>query len=882
MKKKEWEDYLDTLAETARLFRYFDETIDFGLDPYDPLVLRVIALIHESEDFEEAVYSEAFFNLIIERLPKHVTASIRFEIYEHLQAKRSKVKPGDKQLLEAAISALEDLQIDASFIAIVYELFVDYIFDLVDNIYSNRQVADADLVATLLEKAKLGAADEFLRRLDPEMSMALLETAFFEKELDEAQVESLLIAAKQYPRYRSARLFQFAIQFLDWGETEILALCKGSPLEGYLCDCLLDDLDDENDDFLNRWSSYLFLTAAEDYRVVDPLRRELLQRDYWNSLPDADDPEINLRYYQDIVYCLLELKDRRAVPTLIRLFHEGRELGFHTEVIDAVKKQIDGSEWREEIHNALRLLKEGELVFVEKGLDFADAVPQEAEKYAELHSLIAGNLPELSEMQDHMKMHEKRWNEAYHEDLDGLRPIDIPTPKMQFTLLSRMFSSFQRRMNLGSAKGEVSEEFMQEYQDFQTQWMITPLTDYNNQIPLAMIINASQELSDTYALQQHFQRYKNETIASLYHHAVAMQEAGDIEGAKMNLEAVLAIEPDFPFAKMRYDEIGKGRLPMQTRRKISKELRGKEQKTEVLRPFFPDVVYDLRPGLKSAIAKEISSLRAKGQKFPVFDDVGLAYLKPFVRSFIENFEAGLASSARRFSRKQLELLLQTIQVEYFAVLNFEASGKKVYYFSPELVQQWKQPDLQRSVDGLNLPVSSCAFVFQDEHMLDQFHRCFTDREKAPEYYTPLTVFLAEKQVENATVLTMVITRVALDFTNYGTVKRSLSIPSSGHFEDALRTDWLAIHDKTGSRGKQADDYFHTPERVAFFGTILMAIRYLNSEKPALKLMESPIGPVKKQRARLKSTAKIAKLQRRLDRMLEQYSELSYYFVGENG
>ena len=144
-----------------------------------------------------------------------------------------------------------------------------------------------------------------------------------------------------------------------------------------------------------------------------------------------------------------------------------------------------------------------------------------------------------------LKIDEARWNEAYHDALDGLRPVDIPQPLVLTALMERMIKDFQRK--IGRAKNVSPEQYMKLFREFQNEFMVTPLPDTGG-IPLVAIMREHEQLAFNHALKKHFRKYKEDKINSLYIEATDLFEVGDMEAARNRMNALLGIAPDYPFA----------------------------------------------------------------------------------------------------------------------------------------------------------------------------------------------------------------------------------------------------------------------------------------------------------------------------------------------
>jgi hypothetical protein len=308
----------------------------------------------------------------------------------------------------------------------------------------------------------------------------------------------------------------------------------------------LNELEKKETKFLQRWQIYEFLTALKEHKVFKYLRTELMDRDYWKSAFDKYSPDAELEFYEAVAEWLVKMEDRRAIPAFIKFLHEGQEMGFPEEVRGAIGDILRQSKWHKEIQNALALLKEGEIIFIKKGEELMDIVMQKVERDDKFRAIIGTGQPTIFDLQRRAEAEQTRWNEAYHEDLDGLRPIDVPISRIKIDLLRRMVEEFEKE--IAGRKGFSMEQIMQDYGVFQSEWMTTPLQDHGGQFPLGLILKDEEKLATTIALKENFLRYKENTVNSMYLEAVDLFEDGDVKGARQRIEAVLQLEPAYPFA----------------------------------------------------------------------------------------------------------------------------------------------------------------------------------------------------------------------------------------------------------------------------------------------------------------------------------------------
>lgn len=541
-------DFYNALEETRLLIKYFHEGYDFGVDPYDPIVDDLLEIVYELEQLSDLIEKEVFIRTIFRGIEKHITLNVRYDLYEKLNSIYNLANKKDKEYISMAKIALEDMNIYPGFIGLVRELYINHLF----NILYSREQEESQInskLFILIEKAKISFSDEILNEIIKYGQEVLppIEEYIFDEDFDDEFIENLIKIVSRIPCHYSAYLLVEILYYYDHKLDIIMRLSKQSGLLPYLTIHLLNKLDKPNSDFFDRWLSYEFLTSVKEYRVFKYLRREFLDRDYWSSYPESDESGTHIAFYTDITNYFIQLEDRRGVPVFIKLLHEGRNMGFSEEIRGAIRNILSKSIWHEEIERGLRLLKEGELVFVNRGEDLIDILKKKTESYTKIHSLIRKASPNTTDLQQMFAKEENRWMEAYHEELDGLRPVDFPIPPIKNHLMERMIKELEKED--GSSQTMSIEEANEWIREFQSNWLITPLPDYNNEIPLAMILREEEKLSKTFALKEHFKQYKGNTINTLYLDAIELFEEGDREGARKKVNAVLQIDPDYPFAK---------------------------------------------------------------------------------------------------------------------------------------------------------------------------------------------------------------------------------------------------------------------------------------------------------------------------------------------
>ncbi|NOZ69114.1 MAG: hypothetical protein GXP46_07690 [Deferribacteres bacterium] len=557
------EEFYKELGNTGKLVEYFREGYDFGIDLYDPVIEDIMELIYEGsgDDPAKLFYSEGFLSALTRGMTRHITLKDRYEIFSALGSVYGKAGSRDKNRIRTARLALEDNTIHPGFIGVVFELYHrDVIEKVHKRIHMEADREDTGELPELVEKVMTEPSAEIISRIGTYREKAIGEIgyAIFRGDIEYEHICNLLEAAVSIKCHRTAKLLLDVLMEFGTpgggGDSRIKTyLVEMLPL---LSIHIFNMLDNREADFFDRWIIYEFLMSIPDQRVFSYLRRELDDMEFWYHKPLAgDDEEITTEFYGDITDWLIALADRRAVPVFIRLLHGGEDRGIPQDVLNTAAEKLRDSPWYEEIKTGLRLLDEGETVMIEQDQNHMEFFGRKTGEYAEFHKMMRGRA-ELADLQRKLDIETKRWNESYHESLDGLRPVDIPRAPLQIDLLKRMFSDFERKM--AGREHEDMQEAMGEFIEFQDEWMLTPLEDRGGGIPLVMMMKEEESSADTFALKENFNAYKKSKVDALYVEASGLFDEGKKEAAAGRIKALLQLEPDHPFAlglaeKMRLD-----------------------------------------------------------------------------------------------------------------------------------------------------------------------------------------------------------------------------------------------------------------------------------------------------------------------------------------
>jgi hypothetical protein len=544
-------EFYKELDKTVEVIRYFPEGFDFGVDPYDPVVSDILALssdwISSGKNMEDLGSDEGFLSAILRGIDRHVTPAVRYALYEKLNTLYEKAKPKHRRSIRTGIRVLEDMSVHPVIITLVAELYRRHVLDvLLKKRFMAVAPPEPGLKALIQEAASSPSWDVY----DRIVSHGLKAVVCIDEMMDEMSHDAIgnfLPVLFRIPCYHSAFLVMEILLESDLGAADMPETAGESATTPLLFVYLLNELSKHRTDYIDRWLIYEFLTSFHASDTFEQLRDELLRRSFWDSTPHNTeyDDTVEEEFFRSVTSCLIQLNDRRAIPVFIRVLHEGTALGFSDSVLSLIEEETDSSPWRDEIQRGLRLLKEGEMVFVGEDEDLKNNLLKKIGDFTSFESAFGSGEISLDVLNRRLKVDEARWNEAYHDALDGLRPVDIPQPLVLTTLMERMIKDFQRKM--GTAKNVSPERHMKRFREFQNEFMVTPLPDTRG-IPLVAIMREHEQLAFTQALKKHFRKYKKDKINSLYIEATDLFEAGDVGAARKRMNALLGIAPDYPFA----------------------------------------------------------------------------------------------------------------------------------------------------------------------------------------------------------------------------------------------------------------------------------------------------------------------------------------------
>lgn len=874
------EAFIKALRLTSELVSYFPGGYDFQVSPFDPVIEDLIELAEEDTTTVEELLGDPsddeVFEIIFSHAPRLIADQHRLDLFEILCGIEKKAPRKHLEHIRTAKIGLEDSTMNPAYSGFVFALFAGHISEKVkERSLIEYTVCDAEILE-LVKKAvssKNAQAWEEIKSLG-ERALPTLQNYLLMENIEKEVIESITGILASIPGFHSALLLFHIFRGKRFGQDSMAEVIEQSPARPFL----LTFLKNEHNKFFVSWEVRRqieeILCRLDDPAAFHLLRRELVNPRHWMSHAP---PEEMPGFYGTVVKHLLEIGDRRAVPVLIKFLQHGASEEIPGEVVSEVKHLVEGSTWHDEIVQGLKLLAEGEKVFVEFGEDLTEIALQKVNQFSDFHTQIQGKAPTLDELNRRLRIEQDRFNNAYHDDLDGLRPVDMGKPPIQMILMQRMLEDFEKR---GGSGRFVQAEEADELAEFQAEWLITPLPDYNGEAPEVIIMRKREQHASLRAEREYIELYGKRKINELYIDASEFFDEGINAPAQKRIDVVLALEPNHLFAR-RLEGLLKGHPPSETPEAAGGgEAVAPLTRLDILKPFFADVLFAHRKGLKNAIAAEVDALRSQGMSDPVIDDSQFRFFEKFVTGALTEFRKKNISPMGTFDRDEWAMLARCLEIEYFSLVNFGLFGERVFYIAPHLAERLMETDM--NVDGalLRLPFRSCAFIYQDPQFIQLFHRCFGDENLVPEYDSPVTIFLTELENGGRRSLVIVTARASSSFIYYGITQRTLNLSDGVTIEDALRTDWQALGG-TPVEGAMPDSFFYDDLRLTFYRTIINSILYLSTGNAELTEEGSPLQELRRQEKEAKSRKKREKIARKGSKMREAYSGYPYIIVGKS-
>jgi|GEM_PF-1947808 len=893
------EEFYRIMEKTARLRKHFAGGFDFGLEPYDPMIGKALSLISDMDSIARLSEDKRFVDLIISSIDDFVDMKKRYELWTIVGKIKKTASEKDRAIIFNVQEALEDITLSASVIALVYLLFADNVLRMIGKRLEELKTEPDGHLVSLAEKAVAEgdekAIDDLVRQGDQAVE-AVRKVLDDINEIDHQVMANTWKLLSKIPSYHAAHAMNELIEHFDPQTEETVSLLQGSPALPYLISYLLYDAGRSDSDAAWRLSVYRILFELKEPRLFEFLRSELTASSYWIPVTFESIGGREIEFYREIASMLSGLGDRRAVPVLIRY------LGWSGPALDedlrkAVTEVVEKSEWHDEIAAALKALKEGERVFVEKDADLEKIVADKVEEYAAFHRKVTGTDIDMNEMNRKAQMISEKLNEAYHDDLDGLRPIDIPVPPMQMELSTRLAEDYRKA--LGSPEEDdvdkltktqdipdddgVNEERLVGFKRFETEWRLTPLPDRANETPLMLMMREAEALATSHVLKTHFQAYRNDEINGLYFAAKDYFQYGEKDKAMKRVEAILALEPDHLFALKLKEDIETA--PFLRAADYPAQSGERRPPDSSLKPFMADVLLLHRAGLREKLEEETAHLKGSSVKAPIADDSCFTGREAYIRGMLQQYSSeGIDLHG---DEKALRTVIGTLEMEYFALLNFMLAGEKVFYIFPKLVEQLTATELDAPVSMLTAPFHSCMLVYQDPHVIQLFHRCFTEGGVIAEYETPVSVSVTETGEGDERTLVIIAARMSSGFTYYGIMRKSFPLRGPLSVGEALRGELIREKPVSAAEGSGGDDTAENEEysdldfQEAFFRIVLNSLLYLSSKNRDQKSEKSPIDNLEREIKHAKSPKLKKKMEESLAAKKERCSAWPYVLVGSS-
>lgn len=327
-----------------------------------------------------------------------------------------------------------------------------------------------------------------------------------------------------------------------------------------------------------------------------------------------------------------------------------------------------------------------------------------------------------------------------------------------------------------------------------------------------------------------------------------------------------------------------------------------------LPPTYYDVLFQKHPEVVVNAGMDAHDLLGAGRTIPVavVDDSFPNRLEQTETKYLEGLYAEIAKQGRcsieaakhsvkydPISQKYVRAALESMQMEYFSLINFEMFGKRIFYLRDGLVQHLACTEMNVTAPLLQLPFPSCMFVFTSREAVDALYRISSsennpDRESSNiDYGTPVSVFLAmcePDEVSDQRRLVIVAAH-ANDRNNYMMVKRSLNLPEDWTLEQALQTDWLKLNEDKGDGYRRRQDETQPLEPISdevfygdgllFFRIVLNAALYISCADAECENVPSPQEGLEDRLAEIKSSLE----RRNVFRAATKASRLPYINVG---
>jgi len=854
------EMFYKTMERTAKLKKHFPDGFDFGLEPFDPMIDQALELFAAVQPSASILDDKRFIDLIIRSIDDFVTIKTRYDLYCILERVKKAGTEKEKDIIQVAQEALEDCNLPVSIIALAYVLFADNVLKVtlrrIEMDKEGPEPSISSLAAAAIFESDESAQAELIQKGDEAvkaLKLSLADAISNKKEESSGIIRNALTVISKIPSYHSASLMLDLLKDRNLTMKEILESVQGSQALPYMTSYALYEVGRSDCPAGRRWFIYEMLFELREHRIFEFLRSELLASTYWFPESFADIIGSELDFYNHIARMLAELDDRRAVPVFIRFL--GTDISpLDEEAKNTVTAVILQSKWYGEIAEALRSLKDGERIFLEKDADVQEIIMKEVEDYAAFHKEATGTDIGTAEMKKKACLISDRMKKAYHDDLDGLRPADIPVSKLREEFFEKMIDDY--RKSVGIPQETEIDEADEDLREFQSEWDITPLPDRDSEIPFVLVMKEGEASANSGVLKDYFLRFRDNEINDLYFDAREKMRDGEKDKARRRVEAILALVPDHPFANELKKEIDSAPQPDAVAH--AEQIPVRKAPGTYLKPFMADVVFRCRTGLKEKLEGEIARLIESGTGIPAADGTHFINREAYMSEMLKRYEDD--GVALREDDGSLRTVIETLEMEYSVLFNFKHAAEKVFYIHPKLVERLTATELNVTGSQMSSPFPSCMLIYQDPHVIQLFHQCFSGPDAISEYDTPVSVSVTESGEGAERTLTIVTARVSSDFRYYGISRKSFSLRDSESLEDILQGE--------------GEDF-----QTAFFRIILNSILYLSSKNRDQKPEKSPIVNLEREIRNTRSPGLKKKMEESLAKKKEECSAYPYITVG---
>jgi len=237
-----------------------------------------------------------------------------------------------------------------------------------------------------------------------------------------------------------------------------------------------------------------------------------------------------------------------------------------------------------------------------------------------------------------------------------------------------------------------------------------------------------------------------------------------------------------------------------------------------------DHVKKIRPALWDYLTQEIEHLREIGWQGAVssVDDINSQVYTPCMTALTQQFFESIAASsgcplddviASTKGTPQFRMLLEALNLDYHALLNFEWGGKKTFYFSNNLTDHLLATEINIDAELVRPPFDSSLFVFCSPSAIDAAYQACQQKPEPNAYRYPLFVFvtsLADRgDLDSGRRIMMNVSHWREKHWVVG-LKREVAIRVGWKLDDALRTEWEQLEEGRREGFRASIDGYASP------------------------------------------------------------------------